>query len=312
MKAPICGAAVLALNLLGWPVPTLAQTIVRGTERITSDRPEDWAVRYFTSTTLLGGFMVPQRLDAGSMLIGSELVWIPYLTTEQQRVGFRGTKLEDLNQAPVFARPRITIGLPASFAATVAFVPPIETFGVKPQLVGLALERPFYESDRWMIGWRAYGQLGTVRAAVTCPEAAVPFAAGSPQNPAGCLEPSSDLATLRYAGLEISTGDVTAGRRVTPHLGGAVNYFDNTFETNARRFDFHDGTGRTEFIDRTIQRSDGLTFSVTAGVGLHLTDRLDGAIDVFYAPLWVVRRAGAPRENDGLVNAKALVRYRIR
>lgn len=311
MTSPVSRIAILAVGLLAWSATAGAQPIVRGTERLESDRPEAWAVKYFTSTTLLGGFTVPQRLETGSLLIGGELVWIPCLTYEQQRVGFRGTKIEDLNKAPLFARPRVTVGLPWGFSTTVAFVPPIEIFGVRPKLVAVALERPIYESENWAAGWRVYGQVGTAKAATTCPEEAVAFAPGSPQNPSGCLEPSSDVATLRYVGLELGVGNVSARRRLTPHAAVAVNYFGNVFETNARRFDFLGGA-RTEYIDRTEQRWSGLTLSVTGGFGFRLSDRLDSAIDVFYAPLWVRRRAGAPLQNDGLLNAKALLRYRIR
>lgn len=312
MKA--CGILVArcAVCVLLWSAAAGAQPVVTGTEHVESDRPEAWAVKYFTSTTLLSGFGAPRPVDTGSILLGGELVWIPFLTTEQQRVGFRGTKLEDLNKAPFFARPRITIGLPADFAATVAFVPPVETFGVTPKLFALALERPLYTSESWTTGWRVYGQVGTAESAFTCPENVLAFPAGSIVNPTGCLEASSDVATLRYVGLELGVGDLTAGRRIRAHAAAAVNYLDNAFAVNARRFDFHGGSERIEFIDRTVQRSEGVTFSVRSGVGLRLSDRLEAAVDVFYTPLWVRRQDGSPLDHDGLVNAKALLRYRLR
>lgn len=312
MKSRVFVIAVVAVGLLTRSALASAQEVVRGTEHLDSDRPEAWAAKYFTSTTFLGGFGVPRQVDPGALVLSGELVWVPSLTTEQRRVGFQGTKLEDLNKAPVFGRPRITVGLPGNFATTVAFVPPVETFGVKPRLVALALERPIYTSESWAAGWRAYGQLGSVEAAFTCPEEAVTLAPGSLLNPTGCLEPSSDVAKLRYLGLELSFGDVTPGRRVARHAAVAVNYLDNVFEVNALRFDFHGGPTRTEFLDRTVQRSDGVTLSLSGGVALVLTDRLEGAIDVFYTPLWVRRQAGSRRQNDGLLNAKALLRYRLR
>src|SRR5205823_3493963 len=68
------------------------------------------------------------------------------------------------------------------------------------------LERPIHQSDAWTIGWRAYGQTGSVTASVTCFDRLVAFAPGTPQNRSGCLEPSADVATLRYAGLELGVG----------------------------------------------------------------------------------------------------------
>ena len=300
----------LGLGVLSWPTATGAQPVVSGVEALRSDRPETWAIRYYTSTTLLSGLTVPRWREAGSLEIGGEAVWIPFLTNDQRRVGFNGTKLEDLNKAPVFARPRLTVGLPAGLALTVAAVPPVEIFGVKPKLFALAFEGPLHEADAWAMGLRVYAQAGSVKAAFTCPDEAPAFAPGSEQNPTGCLGPSADEAMLRYFGLELSLG---GGReaRLSPHVALSANYLRNTFRTNARRFDDLDGV-RTEFIDRTQQRSDGVTVSVAGGVGVRLGERLEGAVDVFYAPLWVRRQEGAPRRHEGLLNAKALLRYRLR
>lgn len=302
--------SLLPLALLSISWPTEAQPVVSGTERIASDRPEAWAVKYYTSTTLLGGFTVPDRIEPGSLVVGGEFVWIPFLSLDQRRVGFGGTKVEDLNKAPFFPRPRITVGLPADFAATVAFMPPIKTFGVTPRIVGVALERPIHASETWAVGWRVYAQGGTAKAAFTCWEEAVASVPGTPGNPTGCLAPSSDVATLRYVGVELGVGHLPSGRRLAPHLAVALNYLDNEFEVNARRFDRLGGE-RVVFVDRTRQTSEGLTVSITGGVGFPLSERLDAAIDVFYTPLWVRRTAAAPQQNDGLLNAKALIRYRL-
>jgi hypothetical protein len=307
MKVPL--AALVWVILVG-PLTARAQPVVRATEELHPDRPEAWAVKYYASTTLLGGLDVPRWREAGSLTVGGEAVWIPFLSANQRRVGFDGTRMEDLNKAPFFARPRVTVGLPAGLALTVALVPPVEIFGVKPKLFAAAFEGPLHDSERWALGLRVYAQAGSARAAFTCPAQARAFPPGSAQNPSGCLGPSSDEATLRYLGLELSLGGARAAR-LQPHLAVSANYLQSRFEANARRFDLLEGV-RMEFLDRTMQRSDGVTFALTGGVGIRLGERLDGAIDVFYTPLWVRRQQGAPRLNDGLLNAKALLRYRIR
>lgn len=303
--------ALAGLGLIGAVETAAAQPVVTGVEPVDSERPEAWAMQYFTGITSLGGFTVPERRRAGSILFGGELVWIPVLSEARQRVGFNGTKLEDLNKAPFFVRPRVTVVLPAAFAATIGLVPPVETFGVRPNLVAVALERPIYESSAWSIGWRAHGQTGTAKAAFTCPQDAARFAPGTPANPSGCLEPSSDTATLRYVALELSAGRSTVGRIVAPHLAVAVNYFDNQFDIDARRFDVLDGVHR-EFVDRTSQTSHATRVSLTGGVAFHLGDRLQAVVDVFYMPLGVKRGANAARQNDALLNARALMTYRAR
>src|SRR3989441_2491348 len=201
--------SLAALGLIGAVETAAAQPVAIGVERVDSERPEAWATQYFTGITSLGGFTVPERRRAGSISFGGELVWIPVMSEAKRRVGFNGTKLEDLNKAPFFARPRMTVALPAAFAATVAWVPPVEMFGVRPNLLAVALERPIYASTAWSIGWRAHGQTGTARAAFTCPQDAVRFAPGTAANPSGCLEPSSDTATLRDVALGLSAGQDT-------------------------------------------------------------------------------------------------------
>jgi hypothetical protein len=303
--------SLAALGLIGAVETAAAQPVAIGVERIDSERPEAWAMQYFTGITSVGGFTVPERRQAGAISFGGELVWIPVMSEARRRVGFNGTKLEDLNKAPFFVRPRATVALPGALAVTIAWVPPVETFGVRPNLLAMALERPMYESTAWSVGWRAHGQTGTARAAFTCPQDAVRFPPGTLANPSGCLEPSSDTATLRYVALELSAGQSIARRTVAPHGAVAVNYFDNQFDVDARRFDVLDGV-RQEFIDRTSQKSHATRVSLTGGVAFRLADRLQAVVDVFYMPLWVKRGANGARQNDSLVNARVLMMYRAR
>src|SRR5437867_5597313 len=139
-------AAVVGLGLIGAVETAAAQILVTGVERVDSERPEAWATQYFTGITSLGGFTVPERRRAGSISFGGELVWIPVMSEAKRRVGFNGTKLEDLNKAPFFVRPRATVALPGALAATIAWVPPVETFRVRPNLLAVALARPLYVS----------------------------------------------------------------------------------------------------------------------------------------------------------------------
>src|SRR5262249_56635281 len=108
------------------------------------------------------------------------------------------------NKAPIFGRPRLTLGLPWNAAVTLAYVPPIEVFGVKPNLFAFAVGRPIYDRGPWAVGLRAYGQIGHVEGAFTCPKEAARSRPGSPQNPLGCQGESSDTATQRYGGLELT------------------------------------------------------------------------------------------------------------
>ncbi len=271
-------------------------------EVLNFDRPEAWALKYFASATLLGGLDTSDSRPPWSIAIGGELGWLPSLSPAERLVGFDGTKPEDLNKAPFFVRPRVTIGLPARFALTVAADPPIRVFGLKPRLIALALEHPIYESKPWIVGLRGYGQIGTVEGAYTCPSGVLAFAPGSPGNLYGCQAESSDTASLRFAGAEVSVLRQPAlPHRLSPHLAVAVNYMDVGFQVNALTFGF---------VDQTHYTAHGITFSGTAGVSYTLTARVNAAVDAFYTPLMVDRSSG--QQNNGLFNVRALLTYRLR
>lgn len=271
-------------------------------ERLAFDRPEAWALKYFTSATLLAGLDTARARTPWSVSFGAELGWLPAVSEAQRFVGFNGTKPEDLNKAPVFVRPRLTIGLPGRLAVTLAFVPPVRSFGLTPRLIALAVDRPVVLSDPWTLGVRAYGQTGTVKGAYTCPTSVLQFEPGSAGNLYGCEAESSDTATLRYFGAEVSLArSGLRGGKLRPHLGVALNYLSVAFQVNALTFGFE---------DRTRYTASGLTVSGNAGVSYPLGARVDASLDAFYTPLGVRRASG--HRTEGLFNLRALVSYRLR
>jgi len=273
-------------------------------EHLDFNRPEAWALKYFTSTTLLAGLDTSAESRPGSVTFGAELAALPSLSAAEQRVGFNGTKEEDLNKAPLFARPRISVGLPWQLTLTAAISPPIAAFGVTPRLIAGGLARPFYQRHGWTLDWKTYGQVGTVTGAFTCPNRVLGFAEGSADNSYGCDAESSDVATLRYAGAELSAkGTVAALGKIVPHVAIGANYVNSVFQVNARTFGF---------LDRTRLQASGVTWSLSAGVGYSLTSRIALAADVFYSPLLVQPTSGAPVSNRGLVTARGLLTYRSR
>src|SRR5438067_1244386 len=146
------------------------------------DRPEAWGLKYFASSSLLSGLQPPEPSEGhrtGSITIGFEVGWLPTLDDGQRRIGFNGKKTEDLNKAPIFARPVVRVGLPDKFSLLLAAPPPFEVFGGKSRLFAFGLERPLLERDRLTISWRGYGQVGSVKGAFTCPHNVLAYAPGS-------------------------------------------------------------------------------------------------------------------------------------
>ncbi len=301
-RAAVSAGLVLAAANAG--AQTAGTAVINPTDQLSFDRPESWAMKYFASAMLLTGLETPSAQDPGSVAVGLELSWLPSLTAAQRRVGFDGTKIEDLNKAPILPRPRVRIGLPHAFSLIGAGDPPIRAVGIKPKLLAVGLERPVYETPDLVVGVRGYGQIGSVQAAFTCPQAVLAFTPGSPQNTYGCQAESSDTASLRFAGGEASVayrGD--ALRRLSPHAAIALNYFDMAFQVNALTFGY---------LDHTRLLAHGMNVAASGGVSYPLTSRLQAAVDLFYSPLSVRRSQAAPVQNDGLFNVRALVAYRFR
>src|SRR5215469_6131792 len=251
------------------------------------NRPEAWGLKYFASATLLNGLQPPapsEGYHAGSVTVALETGWLPTLDAGQTRIGFNGKSPEDLNQAQVFIRPVVRIGLPDKFTALVAAPAPFEVWGLTPRLVAFGLERPLVERGPWTLNWRGYGQLGWVKGAFTCSNSVLSFAPGSPQNPTECVGQSQDKASLRYAGMEFQVArKLRSIPRLSPHVAVAGNFIDGVFHVHAP---VQDG------LDQTREWTRGGTFSTSAGVSYAISRNIGFVIDAFYTPLWVQRSHG--------------------
>ncbi len=303
-NAVAVAVTVASLTLGGAAAAAAADPpVVRFDEDLRFDRPEAWAMKYFASVALDTGFGVPRSRAAGSVEAGLEIGHIPRLDPDEVRVGFRGSKQEDLNKAPVLARPRVEVGLGGGWSGGVAWVPPARLFDARAQLASLWLARPLVERRRWRLGARLHGTAGSIESDITCPDevAARPPGEG---NPLACRAPSQDRVTLRTVGVEVLAG---AGepqvRRLLPYLALGADRLDLGFRVDAL-------TG--EVRDRSRLTADGVVWHVAAGVGYELSPRLRVDGQVFYSPLSVRRPGEARTGDDPLVNGRLLLAYRVR
>ena len=264
------------------------------------DRPEAWAMKYFNSVSRLTGLGPPTVREPWSVELGLELGSIPHLSEDQRRIGFGGVKVEDINRLPAFARPRVTVGLPAKLSLDLAWVPPVELEGVTSNLVSVGLERPFFRSGALVLGARLSGQVGTVEGDFTCSEDEAAFPPGSPQNIWGCESPSEDELSLNHVSLAVTGG--VAVKRTTFHWGLAATWMDMEFQVDAVTYGI---------IDRSLLLADGWTWSVNGGASWQLTPRISLAGELFYSPLSVTRPPSDDSENDALLNLRTLLRYRF-
>ncbi len=290
--------AIVALVLaVAFAAPGLAEEA----ETVEFDRPEAWALKYFAAVSTFTPLRAPELREPWSTDLALEAVWVPSLSEEERRVGFNGTKVEDLNKLPVLGRPRLMVGLPAGFSVELSWVPPVEVAGVKANLVAAALERPLVDRGSWSLGVRAFGQLGEVEGDFTCSEDAADQPPGSDGNPYGCEAPSEDVSTLDYAGLAVTGGFDLAGGKA--HFAAGATYNDLELEVDAVTYGYHDQTHLT---------TDGWTGWISAGAGWPLGERLWLGGELYYSPLDVVRPPSTESQNDALFNVRAVLRYRLR
>jgi hypothetical protein len=283
--------------------PTPVPTVLSSTQELDFDRPESWAMKYYTSVLLMTGQGTPRPLRLGQVRVGIEGEWIPYVSDAQRMVGFNGTKTEDLNKLPAIGRLRIQVGLGWKLSLTVSYLPPITINGVEPNLFSLSLGRPFALGRNFTLGILTYGQVGSVEAAFTCSGPEARAGGDTQKNPFGCLEPSHDHVNMNYWGAEVS-----ASYRIVPALGlepyasVAVNAMFLGFDVHAR----YDSV-----IDETRLRTSGATFSTTGGLLFPITRRLDITTEVFYSPLTVQRPQQRSTTVDGLFNVRGMIAYRF-
>jgi len=285
------------------PVAARAQFVVAETETLDFARPESWGMKYYASLALLSGMGAPHALGAGELELGLEGGYVPQLSDAERRIGFHGTKLEDVNKTSFFGRVRGSVGVGEGMALEVAYTPPIEKGGAKPNILALALSRPFSLSDSWRLGVRGYGQIGTIEADVTCSADEVAAGDDALANPFQCVEPSRDKSRQKLIGLELAI-DYDARSRFKPYVGLGVNYMDLEFHIDA----LYAG-GLVE--DDGVLLTSGTTFSATAGLSYAVGERWRVSAEVFYSWLKVARPPSTTSANEGFLNGRLFVSYRV-
>jgi hypothetical protein len=197
---------------------------------------------------------------------------------------------------------RSHIGLSESTRLELAYLPPVDIGGIKPNLFAIGIGRPFSIAEHWQLGARGYFQFGSLEGDITCGEDEAAAGDDLERNPFMCEAPSNDELGQKIYGAELTAGYISDGK-FRPYAGLAFNYLDLDFRVDARY---------AGLIDTTEQFTDGGTISVTAGANYIATEKWRITGEVFYTWLSVVRPPSTTSGNDGLLNFRVLVSYRIR
>ncbi len=302
---PAAGARALAAGLLLAALAVAPALALPGlSEDLASTRTEAWAMRWFTELATPTVFGVAESTEAWSVDLALEGGWIPSLSREDRRVGFNGTKVEDINRSPLFGRPVVRLGLPGDFSLSAGWVPPIDFDGVSPNLLSFALARPIWTGERGRLGAQAFYLDGRIEGDISCPRKEVRAGNDPVGNPFLCEEVSNDTMSVSSWGLEVGYAWRATGE-VELFFSGLWQQLDSEFQVRA----LYNG-----FRDTSNLRYAGGEWAATAGLGWQASPKLRLAGELFYAPLDVIRdpTGQGPSQNDPLFNLRVMGTYKLR
>ena len=168
MSTTLTRSAFVVLAAVTLQVGVASAQVLSFTENLEFDRPEAWAMKYFTSLSLLTEFGAPADLPPAGVELGFEGGWVPTLSPAERQVGFEGTKVEDLNRTSVIGRLRVAVGLPRHYRITFGYTPPVRLSGVKPNLFSISVGKVIRAQRTWGLGIRLSGQVGYTEGDLTC------------------------------------------------------------------------------------------------------------------------------------------------
>ena len=120
---------------------------------------------FYSSALTFTPVSAPRDRARGALDAGLELAYVPRLTAVQRRVG---DKPESTNLAPVFPRPRLTYALTDRLAIEGSWLPPVEVFDVRANIVSLALSWTAPLRGSLRVAPRIAGMIGSVEGSITC------------------------------------------------------------------------------------------------------------------------------------------------
>lgn len=283
--------------LAGLSGPLSGQQVV---ESVAFDRPEAWAMRYFTAAGLMLADGPPEALGKGQFALGFDVANIPRLSRSERTVGFNGTKEENLNKAPVIGRPLVHFGITDSLSVTGAYVPPVEIFDrLETHLAGLYLNFEVFRKGRFLVSLRAGGQWSEATGDFTCAED-IAGVMDPEINPFDCIEPSNDTFTSLTATAELTVDYRLPTRRaVDVFLGVAYTYADLEFEVDA--------LWAGGFNDNRRLLTHGDIWSFNGGVKWALSDRIHTTLAIVHTPLNVRRPPDFNSDSSSLTHFRLSV-----
>lgn len=271
--ARMCGAATI-VGLVAAAVPVSAQCTPPANSN------EAKLLAFYAAPVAFSVDAAPERVAPWSVRVSFEVepVPTPNAAITQTHFCFEN-KGENTRLSPVFARPRVTIGLPAGLVFEGSYVPPIHIYDAEPNLGSFALSRvtplaakPWGGALSLML--RAHGTVGEVRGPITCPRSGLQT--DDDGDPCFGTAPSKDTYHPYMVGGEGAFTLSTRDRRWAFYAGGGVNFLKPRFQTG-----FTDGNGVTDSTRIVLNLTRA---SVFGGVTAHVTHAFELSAQVYSQP----------------------------
>jgi hypothetical protein len=285
------------------PGAAAGQELLDARQRLDFDRPEAWGMKFAAAVLTFSALDSLRALPPGAFEIAVEGVSVPSLSEHERRIGFVGTKVEDIDRTPAYGRVRARVGLPRGFDLAVGIVPPVELDGLEPRFLALSLGRVLRERPALRLGTRAHVQAGHLEGDMTCSRRQVAGGEDRQRNPLNCREASNDELELLLFGFDLVIA--RPARRpggLEPYLTVGVQRLDGTFRVDALYGNLR---------DRAQLETEGTTFAVAAGLSGSVRDRWRFAGEAYYSPL-EIRRPESGRTNEPVLNFRVLAALRWR
>jgi hypothetical protein len=188
------------------------------------------------------------------------------------------SKQENTRLAPLLARPRVTVGLPAGFAVEASYVPPIKVWDADPNLASFAISNvqhlPLTSSlGAFSLMLRAHGTIGRVKGPITCPTKSL---TSDPEQPCYGATPSNDTFHPYMVGGEGAVALASRGGHWSFYAGGGVTRLTPRFQVG-----FTDGFGGVDTTKVNVNLTRGAAFG---GVTAHVTHAVDLSVQIYSVP----------------------------
>jgi hypothetical protein len=279
-----------------------AQERIDAFEELDFERPEAWGMKFAAAVTAFTAVDAPRRREPGAFELAFEAASVPSLSTEERRIGFVGTKVEDIDRVEAIGRVRAAVGLGGGFTLELGVIPPVELEGLTPTFAAAALARPLLERGALRVGARLGFQHGTLEGDITCSAADVAAGVDPVGNPFGCEARSDDELEIRSTSFELVVARASArAGGFEPYLSAAAHRLDGRFQVDAR----YNGV-----VDRTRLETEGTFWSAALGGSGEIADGWRLAGELFYAPL-EIRRPGRGATNEPLFNLRLQLARRL-